>query len=108
VTVTGFAIVGTDVFLQNNTSGVFAGRVMVGRGVPGVLIFPMAVRVENKITTMDSSTSEIETKILIINAIVRVVADKLVRCCNGNPHSGKTGIWMIVILSIEIIISDIW
>jgi hypothetical protein len=108
VAVTGFVIVGMDVFFQNNASGVFAGRVIVGRGVPDVLIFPTAVRVENKITTMDSSTSEIDTKILMIIAIERVAADRLERWCNGYPHSGKTGIWMIEISSIEIIISDIW
>jgi len=108
VAVMGFVTVGTDVFFQNNASGVFAGLVMDGRGVPGVLIFPMAVRVENKITTMDSSTSEKDTKTLIINAIVRVVPDMLERWCNGYPHSGKTGRWMMVNSSIEIIISDIW
>jgi hypothetical protein len=108
VAVTGFVTVGMDVFFQNNTNGVLAGLVMVGRVVPGIFIFPTAVRVENMIITMDSSTSEKDTKTLTANAIVRVVPDKLERCCNGDPHSGKTGIWMMVISSIEIIISDIW
>jgi hypothetical protein len=108
VAVTGFVTVGMDVFFQNNTSGVFAGLVMVGRGVPGIFIFPTAVRVEKTIITMESSTSEKDIKTFTANAIVRVVPDRLERCCNGYPHSGKTGIWMMVISSIEIIISDIW
>jgi hypothetical protein len=87
VAVTDFVFVGTDVFLQNNVIGVLAGRVMVGRGVPGVRIFPAAVRVENRITTMERSTSERDTNTLTNKAIVRVVPDKLVRCCNGHPHS---------------------
>jgi hypothetical protein len=87
VAVIDFVFVGADVFLQNNVIGVLTGRVMVGRGVPGVRIFPATVRVENKITTMERRTSDMDTNTLTNKAIVRVVPDKLERCCNGYPHS---------------------
>jgi hypothetical protein len=81
---------------------------MVGRGVPGVRIAPAAVRVEKRITITERSTSDMDTNTLTNKAIVRVVPDKLERCCNVYPHSLMAGIWMVENSSIEIIISDIW
>lgn len=103
-----FVLVGRDVFLQNRVKGVLAGRVMVGRGVPGVRIAPADVRVEKRMTMMESSTSDMDMKTLTSKAIVRVVPDKLERCCNVYPHSLMAGIWMVEKSGIEIIISDIW
>ena len=57
--------------------GVFTCRVIVGFGVTDVRVIPAADRVENTITTMDSRTSDSDTNIFTIRAIVSVVPGKL-------------------------------
>ncbi|BCY19159.1 hypothetical protein hrd7_30080 [Leptolinea sp. HRD-7] len=72
----GFVAVGGEVLRQNSTMGVLTCLVMVGFGVPGVRVIPATDRVENKITTIDSSKSDNETRIFTIRAIVSVVPGK--------------------------------